>query len=168
MSLLLSALFVLSGGLTSAPHKFHVTNGRMAVEGSVAACEIRFFRHDLEEAIARYHGLGRFELNVGARQDSLFQGYLDAVFVVGLNGDRVQGSILGSGQETVDDEEIWWYMIQYEAPEPILRLAMTNRLLFDLFDDQRNILRVQHFPSEMQTTFYFVTDSDHREIKFPD
>ena len=32
-------------------HRYHVTYGRMAVEGRVAACEIRFFKHDLETAI---------------------------------------------------------------------------------------------------------------------
>lgn len=148
-------------------HKFHVTQGRMAVEGTTAACEIRFFKHDLEAALAGHAQLPGIDLEAEVTSDSLFLDYLDSKFQVVLNGARVGAELSGSGEETIREEQMWWYMIQYEVEAPIASLEITNRLLFELFDDQRNILKVQHFPSEKRATFYFVSDADHHTVEFP-
>jgi hypothetical protein len=139
----------------------------MAVEGNVAACEIRFFKHDLEDAVAAYAGLSGYQLGAGPKEDSLFIAYLDSKLTVRLNDAPTRAVLVGSGEETIRDEVMWWYMVNYDAPEAITHVDIQNRLLFELFDDQRNMMKVQHFPSQMQSTFYFVPDSDRRTLDFP-
>ncbi|NNE47876.1 MAG: hypothetical protein HKN37_14595 [Rhodothermales bacterium] len=165
VALLTALLSVSSASVT--PHKFHATYARMAVEDGVAACEIRFFKHDLEDAITKHHKLAGYSLSPELEQDSLFVTYLNRTFTVMLNDTLATASLAGSGEETVGHEEMWWYLVTYDAGETIKKLSVTNRLLFELFDDQRNILRLQHFPSAKRETFYFVSDSDHHEAAFP-
>ncbi len=148
-------------------HDYHVTYGRMAVEGPSAACEIRFFKHDLEDAVARYTGSPEFRLGAGRREDSLFVAYLNSKLKVWLNGAPVTAHLVGSGEESMRDEEMWWYLVDYTSSETITRIEIQNRLLFELFGDQRNMMKVQHFPSAGQSTFYFVPDSDRRSLEFP-
>lgn len=165
VALLTALLSVSSASVT--PHKFHASYARMAVEGGVAACEIRFFKHDLEEAIAKHHKLAGYSLSPELEKDSLFVAYLNRTFKVTLNDTLATASLAGSGEETVGHEDMWWYLVTYDSGEAINKLSVTNRLLFELFDDQRNILRLQHFPSSKRETFYFVADSDHHEAAFP-
>jgi hypothetical protein len=139
----------------------------MAVEGSSAACEIRFFKHDLEAAVGRHSRSQGFHLGMGQREDSLFMAYLDSKLKVRLNGALVAARLVGSGEEVIRDEEMWWYLVDFTAPDTITQIEIRNRLLFELFDDQRNMMKVQHFPSEAQSTFYFVPDSDQRSLEFP-
>ena len=165
---LIMAASVLSGAaVNDLLHEFHVTNGRMAIEGTVAMCEVRFFKHDLEDAVAQFHERPDFRLAAGPFEDSLFVAYLNSTFEVRLNGAVEAPQLVGSGEEIVREEEMWWYRFSYEAPETIARLDVKDRLLFDLYDDQRNILKVQHFPSGRSATYYFVPDSDRRTIGFP-
>ncbi|MDX1740667.1 MAG: DUF6702 family protein [Rhodothermales bacterium] len=148
-------------------HDYHVTYGRMAIEGTAAACEIRFFKHDLEDAVALHSGTPEFRLGAGPKEDSLFVAYLDSKLKVWLNGVSASARLVGSGEEMIRDEEMWWYLVDYAASAPITRIEIQNRLLFERFGDQRNMIKVEHFPSETQTTFYFVPDSDRRSMDLP-
>ena len=143
-------------------HKFYVTYGRMAVEGSVAVCRIRFFQDDLENTMRWFSNDDGFVLGATSEADSLFLAYIEDRFQLKVSGQTLSSSVIGSGEE----QDMWWYTVQFDATETIDDLQIINRLLFDLLPDQRNILKVSHFPSEKERTLYFVAGSDAYTFTF--
>lgn len=144
------------------PHEFHVVYGRMGIEGSVAQVRLRFFADDLAEGLRAAGAGSAFTLAVDPRSDSLVTAYVNARFVVSTEtsgrGTPLRGSIVASGEEADGSEPVWWYVFSYQAAAPIRNLTVRNTLLTELYDDQRNILRLQHFPSEKQQTYYLTRD----------
>ena len=134
-----------------AAHDIHLSYARVAVEGRVVHCRIRMFRDDLERALARRAGKPAVTLEAGAT-DSLFAAYFNDQFTLLNDGVRLRGTVVASGEEP----EMWWYTVRFEAPAPIRGLALRNGVLFDLFDDQRNMTKVMHLPSEAEFSYFFV------------
>lgn len=145
-----------------AKHRFHVSYGRMAVEGGVAVCQVRFFKHDLEDAMKKFFDDSDLKVDVNPRSDSLYTVYFNEFFVMEQEGEVLKGSIASSGEEG----DMWWYLMQYQAEEPIEQFKVTNTLLFEMFDDQRNVLKISHFPSEKNLSYYFVEGSDTYDVEF--
>lgn len=156
------------GGEGKAPgvHDFHVSYGRMAVEGKVAVSRIRFFKDDLEAALRRFHGEPEFRLEANPRADSLFLAYLSERFVLQQEGVPLRGRISSSGEEENGRETMWWYVTQYESEQEIRSLRVEYTLLFDLFDDQKNIFKVMHYPSEEVQSFYYAEGTEAFDIEF--
>lgn len=143
-------------------HDLHVSYGRMAVEGQVVVCQIRFFRHDLEAALQAYHRDPSIRMDVNPQVDSLYATYLAERFRVEQDGRVLQGRIVSSGEEN----DLWWYTVQYEAPSPVRSLRLTHTMLFDIFHDQRNLFKVKHFPSEAAQSLYFVRGAEAYTLSF--
>lgn len=139
-------------------HEFHVTYARLGIEGDVVQVRLRFFADDLVEGLRRAGGDPGSGLAVDPRVDSLVTAYVNARFVVTAGTARLSGGIVASGEEAEGQEPVWWYVFAYRAPVPVRTLTLRNTLLTELFDDQRNIVRVQHFPSEKQQTWYLTVD----------
>jgi hypothetical protein len=147
-------------------HDLHATYGNLGVDGSLAVLQLRVFKDDLEEAMIRFHKLDALELEVSPDVDALFQRYLEERFVLEVNGHRLEGRIIGSGDDELDREPVWWYQIRYDAPDPIRSARITNTVLFEVFDDQRNVLRVVEFPEEDRRAYYFAPGEETIEITF--
>lgn len=141
-----------------APHDFHVSYGRMAVEGEFAVCNIRFFKDDLTEALQVFAGSPDFVLDVSPQSDSVFVAYLSEHFELTVDGESLSGTIMQSGEDVEGKEQIWWYTVQYEAAAAIEALRIRNTLLTERFDEQKNIVKIQHFPSENTLSYYFDTE----------
>jgi hypothetical protein len=169
MVFLVSVLLALSGlpeGAGVVPHKLHVSYGNTVVEGNLIVSRIRLFKDDLEEAL-RLHGAGAdFTMAADLRTDSLFADYFSARLTVEVEGERLAGRIIGSGEDSLDREPVWWYAIQFEAPVPVRAFRVRNTLLFDLFDDQRNIFKVVLFPEETQRTYSFAIGEEEFDVRF--
>ena len=71
-----------------------------------------------------------------------------------------EGNVIASGQA----EDMWWYAVTFEAAEPVTTVAFRNDLLFDIFDDQRNITRVLDTSTEKQRTFYAVATDPETHV----
>lgn len=150
------------------PHEVHVVYAQMGIEGAVAQVRLRFFQDDLALALRQFSGDPDVVLSVDPATDSLVTAYLGTTFLVraGPGGDGdvassapLNGAIVASGEEYVSNERIWWYIVQYVADAPIGSLHVDARVLLEVFRDQRNILRVQHFPSEKQRTYHLSAGS---------
>ncbi len=102
-TLLLSLIATLLPVPTQAPvHELHVTYGRLAVQGNVAVGRIRFFRDDLELALAAYGRRESLLMEASPEIDSLFLGYLSEHFRVEVEGQVLQGRIISSGDDVLD------------------------------------------------------------------
>ncbi len=167
-SMLVALLGLLVGAAAASPqppaarHNFHVSYGRMAVQGRSATLQVRFFKDDLEKTLAAAAGRPTFSLAPTEAVEAAFSRYLGAHFVVTAEGRAVAGRVVASGEEN----DMWWYRVQYDAPSDFRSLHLRNTLLFDTFDDQRNIVRLMFFPGEKVETLYFTGGSDAYTVRF--
>jgi len=136
------------------------------VEGAVAILQLRVFKNDLEEALGRLDGIDRFQMAVSPEVDALFLRYLSERFILEAGGLRLDGRIVGSGDDELDREPVWWYQVQYTATEPILSARITNTILFEVFADQSNVLRVVRFPEETRRAYYFAPGEETIQVEF--
>jgi len=148
------------------PHDLHVSYGNAAVEGNVLAVRIRFFRDDLEGALARHAGQAAFRMSAEPEVEAAFLAYFRAHFAVEVGGRALAPAVVGSGEDEIDREPVWWYAVQFEAPSPLTAFRVRNTLLTELFDDQTNIVKFVHFPDERQKTYSFARGEESFEVRF--
>lgn len=155
-------------------HDLHIAYGDMAIEGNVVAGRIRMFKNDLEAALGPMVNADAFTLQPGSEADALVMRYIRDhlhIQVAGPGEDAASGTVLEptlvrSGQDMLDREPVWWVIIQLEAPAPVVTLHVRNTLLFDVYGDQRNIMKFVRFPDQSQKTFYFDKDESEHAVDF--
>ncbi len=139
---------------TSAParatHEFHVSYTRMAVEPTVISAQIRVFADDVTRALVERTKAQSITLN-SPQGEAAFQAYLAAGFPVKANG-RLLSPVVAS---SVQDREMWSYVVTWTSPTPITTVSMHNAALFELFDDQQNIVKVKHLASGREATQFY-------------
>ncbi len=153
-------LFCLAAFLV---HNFHVSYAKLAIEQNLAVMNVRFFADDLTLALQHAHRLDTFQLSATAFADSLYLSYFNQHFELHHNGQRLYPVILSSGV----DKDMWWYQMQFSSTSALQNLSIKNTLLFDLFDDQKNILQIMHFPSEKMASFYFIHGAEQYHFSCP-
>lgn len=177
IGLLVTALMVGGGFNTSTgsnadpggeevQHDFHVTYGSLAVEGSLAVLRIRFFADDLELALRTFSGDGDFQLKNNSVTDSVFGSYLNKSFSMIAGGETLSATLVDSGEDQLDREPVWWYVIQYESDVSIADLTVRNEIMFELFEDQKNIFKVAHFPDDERRAYYFASGEGEMSVSF--
>jgi hypothetical protein len=105
-------------------------------------------------------------LAVNPDTDALFMSYFSEHFRIEVGGNTLVGRIVGSGEDALDREPVWWYAIQFEALEPVRSFRVRNTLLLELFDDQRNIVKFVHLPDERQKTYSFGHGEEAFHVEF--
>jgi hypothetical protein len=135
----------------------------MAVEGRSVVCRIKLFKDDLEGALARFQTQDAFHLQATALHEQIFLDYLNAHFLLELNGKRAEPLILSTGE----DGAMWWAELQFTSTDLPQSLSLKNTLLFELFDDQKNIFQAITLPNERQFSYYFIRGDDHARFSLP-
>jgi hypothetical protein len=137
----------------------------MAIEGTMAVVRIRMFKDDLNQALTFREERDIF-VDASPVSDSLFQAYFNEMVVLRSDDEIMAGSLVGSGEEVVGNEPMWWYLLEFRASETIENLFVSQRLLSELFEDQKNIVQVQHFPSEKTYSLYCAEDAWEYTMSF--
>lgn len=149
------------------PHDLHIAYADLAVEGAVVAGRIRFFEDDLERAVGPLVGATAVDLAPGPEADVLVMRYLArGLRLVDGTGVELEPRLVTSGRDELDREPVWWVTVQYRAAQPVVELRVRNTLLFEVFGDQRNIMKFVRFPDERQKTFYFAPGEDEQTVRF--
>lgn len=159
-------LLAMVAPIRAPAHEFHVTYGRLAVEENVAVGRFRFFREDLELALAAFGRRESFQMEVTPAVDSLFLAYFQQHFRLEVDGRVLEGHIIGSGDDELDREPAWWYLVRFDADGVIGDFQVRNTLLFDQYEDQKNILNVVRFPEESQLSYHFSAGEEVFEVRF--
>ncbi|NND70861.1 MAG: hypothetical protein HKN43_04725 [Rhodothermales bacterium] len=169
LPLLLSVL-LLGGWSRQTPrpsqHDFHVSYANLAVENNVAMLRVRFFRDDLESALGAHSRRNDFRMDSSLYVDSLFVDYFKKRVVVNANGTDLDGQLITSGEDELDREPVWWYMVKFDSATEITSMTMRNTLLLEVFDDQKNIVKVAHFPGNKQRSYYFARGEETAVFDF--
>lgn len=140
-------LVFLLPGLMAAPvntglHDFHLSKAEIHFNAESQSLEIslHLFIDDLELAI-RNQGMANPYISTSketANADSLISVYLNQHFKIEVDGKLVNLHFLG--KENSDDLlAIWCYLEGEQIADP-RTIKLQNRLLVELFDDQKNIV----------------------------
>ncbi len=154
-------------GPSPSAHPLHLSTAQLVVEPSAAYLRIRMFKDDLEETLAAYTGLGDLQLAPTGQIDSLFLEYFTQNFELRADGSLLGAELISSGEDLESGQgetRMWWYLLGFEAPHPIVEIELLNRVLFDRFDDQRNVVRVLHSATDARRTLYFAAPDDEPAI----
>ena len=149
----------------SPSHDFHVSRCDIFYRTTTATLEIvqHVFIDDLELALEE--GLKAPVLHIGTElehdsADHFIQKYLSACLKIRVEGSPVICNYLG--KELEDDlSALWIYLEVIELPTPVLSMSIENTVLFELFDDQKNILSVKSTDSKDQV---FLLDRSKPQI----
>jgi hypothetical protein len=144
-------------------HPLHLSTAQLVVEESALYLRIRLFKNDLEAALAARAGVAEFELSPTPESDSAFLAYLRATLSIRADGAELTADVISSGVDLEagqGDATVWWYLLEYPTADPPRVITLLDAVLFDRFDDQRNIVRVLHSASGRQRTLYFAAPDD--------
>ena len=159
-----------AGSDVFAVHPLHLSTAQLLVERTGAFLRIRMFRDDLEQALAAHAGTATFTLEPTPGADSVFLSYFSRAFELEADGSRLPAEVLSSGEDLAsgdDDQRMWWYLLGFPHDGRISEISVANRVLFDQFEDQRNIVRILHAPTDRQRTLYFAApDDDPETVRF--
>lgn len=175
--LFLLPLLPLPGAAAPAAHDLHIAYADLALEAGVVAGRIRMFTDDLERALGPLARADAVSLRPGAEADALVRRYLADRLRITLGGVPLEPEILRSGQDMLDREPVWEVVVRFapaadppaaatHAATPTAELRIRNTLLFELFDDQRNVVKVMKFPEQTQRTFYFAPGEEEHVVRF--
>ena len=134
--------FICVSFTKNVAHPFHVSVTEINHNTSDKTLEIscKIFTDDFEKALAQRFktkvDLGKPELH--SAMDTLIKKYLTAAIQIKPSGKAVAYSYIGY---ELDKEAAYCYFEIQNVPS-VSRLDITNTILYDLFDDQMNIMHV--------------------------
>ena len=111
-------------------HPIHTTLTNVTFDRATAqvTAMVRAFSADVDKAVAR-------------RRDTTLAGYARAaIAITDQAGQPVPTAWCGSRREG----DVVWLCLRAPAPHGASGLMLTDRLLFDVFDDQVNIVMTEH------------------------
>ncbi len=151
-----------AGGGSDPLHPFRLTVTDAGVFQSTIEARIRFFWDDLQFAVMEHTSNMEFELAETEEVDAVIEAYINEMLVVEAGETVVQGKVTARGIEDAVriDEVMWWYRLQYTLPPGTERIGIRNRLLFNMFEDQRNLVNLKT-RSGSERTYYFSWDEDN-------
>lgn len=116
---------------------------------------IKIFIDDLETAIGKE---GASQLRIGTKNevpeaDEMITSYLNKNFTIDIDGVKLQASFLG--KELTEDMLAVWCYVEYPAnkSQP-QKCILSNRILFEVYDDQRNIMDIRMNKSHKDYTIF--------------
>ncbi len=142
--LIIYSKLLLSIFFYTSLHPLHVSTTEMNFNAKEKSIEIscRIFTDDFERVLAKNYRTKTDLTNVKmhSAMDVLIKKYTDTHLQLVLNGQRVKVSYVGF---EIDHEATNVYL-EVENVSSLQNLSLTNSLLYDLFDDQMNILHVEN------------------------
>ncbi len=139
--LLFAAVCVVPLRQTSA-HRYHTSLTRVELNDKEKLLEItvQTFSHDLEAALEKHQGK-RISLDKTENIEQIIVKYLGENFVVkNEKGETKQLRWIGREQKT---DTVWLYL-EADMPEGIEGATLDNRFMFEVFDDQVNLVSARY------------------------
>ncbi|MFN8574513.1 MAG: DUF6702 family protein [Gemmatimonadaceae bacterium] len=143
-----------------APHNTHISHARVVLEGPVVLARIRLFRDDLEKTLKQ-------KVADDSSSHRVVADYIDRAFRVRADGQTLAAELLDSGADMEGDQPVWWVLVQWKAARNIGQLAMKAQQLFELFNDQQNLVTISRQPEGERRSLYFQAgDRAEQVVKF--
>jgi hypothetical protein len=151
----------------AADHDFHVSKCLVEYNEAERALQVsmHIFIDDLEEALRRQ---GADQLFIctereAADAETHLQRYLEQNFRLQANGEPVAYEFLG--KEISDDLAAVWCYLEVTGVDRLEQLTVTNRILTEVYDDQKNIVSV-FGPGDRKGLLLFQRGKDTESVRF--
>ncbi len=163
----LTASAPLGSAARDAPvaHPFRLSIADVSVGERTLEVRIRLFWDDLQFAVMDQTGDMSFALAENPAVDAIVVQYINDTFVLEHGGHALPGELIERGVDTARrlDEVMWWYRLEYPLSSSAGRIHIRNRLLFNMFEDQRNLVVIKT-RSGRERTYFFSWDRDNRSV----
>ncbi|MCB9286713.1 MAG: hypothetical protein H6560_05290 [Lewinellaceae bacterium] len=160
---------VVLPGLSSLPedHDFHVSKCLVEYNESEQALQmsLHLFIDDLEEALRR-QGADKLFICTGKEDpqaEKYIYEYLQKHFAFKANGREVNYTFIG--KEVSEDLAAVWCYLEITGISNLKTLQVSNSLLMDAFDDQKNLVSIAG-PGKTQGLLLFQKGDTVKEAKF--
>ncbi len=152
---------VLLSSASAAPHPFRLSVADVAATGPVLDVRIRFFWDDLQFAVMESTSDMEFRLAETEETDMVVQQYINDMLTIEAAGAVLRGTVAERGVQDArnPDEVMWWYRLEYPLDPSVDRVRVRNRVLFNIFEDQRNLVHLKT-RSGRERTYYFSWDEE--------
>lgn len=165
--ILLYSFLALSHINHGAPHKFYVSRCMVEYNAEERALQMsmHIFIDDLETALAER---GADSLFICTRMEhpdaeTYMARYLADQFRIRIDGQPVTYKFLG--KEISEDLQAVWCYLEITDLDPFEQLEVTNELLIEVYDDQKNIMHVIG-PNRREGTLLFRKGSTSETVTF--
>jgi hypothetical protein len=152
LALLICAMTLLRTVPAATAHKFHTSFAEADYNAKEASLQItlRTFPDDLETILTKRNGKKSVRLDRKQEAEPLLVAYLQETFQLkNARGEIVKLSWVGM-DAGVDSA---WLYFEAEMPEGCAGASLRNEFLFDLYDDQINLVNFKHADKKHAFTF---------------
>ena len=135
------SLLVLALAPIASAHRYHTSVTRLEYNAAehLAEITVQTFADDIEAALNKRSGAtGNVRLDSSKKTNALVLDYLRTVFELKTGDAEVELQWIGMELKGYTA----WIYLQAKAPQGLSKSSLRNRLLFDLFTDQVNIVNV--------------------------
>jgi len=163
---------LLSGTLSndttaSAAHEFHISKSQIKYSEETKALQIsmHLFLDDLEAAMGKQGAKNMFLCTDKEHQkaEKYLYRYLQQRFKLLVNEEVVSFDFIGK-EQSEDLQAVWCYLEVTEV-NGLTSLEVTNSLLMEVFDDQKNIIHIE-VPGKKQGYFLLQKGQDNDKVTF--
>jgi hypothetical protein len=149
---------------TSALHKYYVSVTQVEYVKEKKAVQIttRIFIDDFEKLLReRFDATITLASNKDEKQiDSYIETYIKSKLKISINGESVDYTFLGKEY----DEDIVQCFIEIKNIENIQTFEITNQVLFDQFEEQKNVVRT--YINSKHKSFILIPQNDKGMLNF--
>lgn len=158
--LLVGACFGLSRLEARPDHPLHLTFGKLEVDRAVAILDIRIFWDDLQLEVRSHSGNPSAEVRGPSASTDAVVAYINDRLTFRFDGQGVRGTLV----EWDVDGDANRYRLRYELGATPREVQVRHRILLDLYEDQKNVLHVQHGGGR-ERAFYFAHRAEEQTIR---
>jgi hypothetical protein len=138
-------LFVLSSFNTSYLHPLHVSTTEITYSSKQKNVEImcKLYTDDFEKALRKQYK-SKIDLTAPVlhnEMDAVIKKYIQSRLQVTINSQKLKQNYIGY---EIDREVVNVYL-DIESAKPFEKINISNRILYDFFEDQMNIVHVELF-----------------------
>ena len=150
-----------------AAHEFHISKCQIDFDEATEALQVtlHIFLDDLEEAL-KAQGADKMFLCTDKEHEKaekyLFR-YLQQRFKLIVNGEEVSFEFVGK-EQSEDLQAVWCYL-EVSNVKILNSIEVTNSLLMEIFDDQKNIVHIMA-PGGKQGYFLFQKGQEKDKVTF--
>ena len=164
ISLILASFFLLSG-FKSGAHEFYLSVTEIEYNNEKQSLQIitRVFIDDFEDVLNERYG-AELQLSEEAEEGAVAENiskYLKQKLRLQVNGEELQLNYLG---KEYDADQLVLY-IEVENLAPFNRIEVTNEILTDLFDDQKNVVHVK--VNDKTKSLLLMRQQETEKLTFP-
>jgi hypothetical protein len=144
MKKLFLVLSILLASVATYAHPFHVSVVEISFNSELKRfeCAVKLFTDDAERTLRNRYSQGVLDI-AGANElpqvDSLLKDYLSNTLTLSVNNKALPLELLGKEGNA---DAIWTYVF-FDASEPVSTVTVSGTMLFELFDDQKNLIHWQ-------------------------